>query len=83
MSLFENFASPRTWLDVGREREHPQDMLKIKHVEDMVLGQEVISCFYKNETLHRENCGLQDKFNRVSDLAKPYVPLSGGVSSNV
>ncbi|CAI9286065.1 unnamed protein product [Lactuca saligna] len=49
----------------------------------MVLGQEVISWLDGNEALHHENRGLRDVFNRVTDLVKPFVTLSGGVSHNV
>lgn len=58
-------------------------MFKIKLVEHMMLGHEVISWLYENETFHRENYALRDGFKRVSDLVKPYVSFSGGVSRNV
>lgn len=83
-SFFESFASPGTHASViqGR-REHVRDMYKIKLVENMVLGQEIISWLDENELLHLENRRLHDKFKKISDLIKPFIMLSLGVAHNM
>lgn len=58
-------------------------MYKIKLVENMVLGQEIILWLDENEALHLENHGLRDEFKKIYDLVKLFLVFSCGVSHNV
>ncbi|CAI9280969.1 unnamed protein product [Lactuca saligna] len=84
MSFFKEFSSLRTRSSVSQGcRDHIRDMYKIKHMENIVLGQEIILWFNKNKVLHLENRILHDEFKKISDLIKPFVVLSGEVAHNM